>query len=369
MRRRRLPSKRGGSASFSLATTQGSGDFEYLERVVAVRYPHQAAVAYLRRCMANTISVRMVEAGRGESIGVIRAVEVIHKNGGERSSIQAKRVLADGTEASYFVPDHLVQLETTIQGAAKFGRELAQDDEVVLHVPVRGYLRFLPGVFQGDGPVTARYRLTDSQLASQQWAGGIDQAHFQDMKMDEDPLRRFLFIFQHVMSSVTQRIDNIADFTDPVICDVKFLPWLASWVGFDLDRSLPTHQQRELVRRAIQLFRTRGTKRGIEEMLRVLTSAPTRVLERKRPSPMVLGKCRLIGGRNVVERYQRDESYGCYLIDPEERSDTSFFTLKLEPRRRFQDRFGERAMGTLRRIVDVTYRERPAHVSFTVVFD
>ena len=63
---------------------------------------------------------------------------------------------------------------------------------------------------------------------------------------------------------------------DPLTADAKFLPWLASWVGFQLDESLPVHQQRELVRRAIRLMRTRGTRLGIEEMVRVLTSAPVR---------------------------------------------------------------------------------------------
>jgi hypothetical protein len=116
-------------------------------------------------------------------------------------------------------------------------------------------------------------------------------------------------------------------------------------------------------------MRTRGTRIGIEEMVRVLTSAPVRVEERSLPRAVTLGKAVLIGGPTVVERYQKGERQGCYLMEPSERRPTSFFTLRLEPRERFQTRFGERAAQVLRRIVNVVSQEKPSHVSFTIRFD
>ena len=73
---------------------------------------------------------------------------------------------------------------------------------------------------------------------------------------DTDALRRFLFIYQHLMTSVVDRIEQIPSLIDPLTCDPKFLSWIASWVGFTLDESLPLHQQRELVRRAIRPARS-----------------------------------------------------------------------------------------------------------------
>jgi hypothetical protein len=70
-----------------------------------------------------------------------------------------------------------------------------------------------------------------------------------------------------------------------------------------------------------------------------------------------------------VERYERDEPPGHYLMDPTQRQKTSFFVLVLEPRDRFMTRFGERAAPVLRRIVQVVSQERPTHVAFTVEFD
>ena len=104
-------------------------------------------------------------------------------------------------------------------------------------------------------------------------------------------------------------------------------------------------------------------------MVRVLTAAPVRIRERIKPRPVVLGKCAILGGEDVVQRYQKSESGACYLIEPSEAQATSFFALTLEPRERFRTRFGERAAGVLRRIVKVVSQETPTHVSFTIHFD
>ncbi len=368
MRRRRLPNRRGVTET-SLVRREHTTDFRHLEQVVQIQFPIQAARTYLQRHLGNNIRYHLVEARRGEAVGMVRSVEIRHANGGERTMIQAQRVLANGEPASFFVPDHLVRLKAKVDGAGMESRALSLEDDIILHVPVRGYLRFLPAVFQGDGPVTSGDLVRSRDTALQRWGSGLPSQQFDETHVDEDPLRRFLFIYQHVMTTVSDRIERIVDLTDPLLCEAKFLPWLASWVGFELDESLPVHQQRELVRRAIRLYRTRGTRTGVEDMVRVLTSAPVRVRERQKPNVAVLGKCVLIGGRDVVERYQRGEPAGAHLLEPTSRLPTSFFVLVLEPRERFRARFGERAAGVLRRISKVVSQERPIHVAFTIQFD
>jgi len=376
-----------------LAVYEPTTDLRYLEQVVSIQFPVRAAHTYLQRNMANKVTYQLVEAGRGETVGAVRKIEIRHANSGDVTWIRGERVLANGQPASFFVPDHLVTVKARVEGAASRSRNLGVDDEIVLHIPVRGYLRFLPAIFQGEGPVHAREVVRARSTELQRWRGGeLPDEQAYDLDPDEDPLRRAMFVFQHVMTSLTERIDHLADLTDPLMCEPKFLPWLASWVGFELDESLPVHQQRELVRRAIRLMRTRGTRQGIEEMVRVLTSAPVRVEERQLPKPAVLGKGHLIGGATVVERYQRGEPPGAYLYSPpiegrgsapqasapgspdgaapgQPRKPTSFFTLRLEPRERFQNRFGERAAQVLRRIVNVVSAEKPSHVMFTIRFD
>jgi phage tail-like protein len=369
MSRRRLPSRRRQRPDRPSEVAARSDDYRYLETVIENRFPKNEAITYLRRHMANQVTIRMVEAKRGESVDVVRAIEVIHANGRDRSSITSTRLLQNGQEASFFMPDHLVTVRAKIDGAAKNSQSLEMADVVVLHVPVRGFMRYLPGIFHGEGPISTGDGREPDGVAMQQWASGIEEQVYRDLSHDEAPIQRFLFVFQHILSTINVQIDNMSQLTNPMQCDPELLPWLASWVGFDLDRALPLYQQRELVRRATRLFRTRGTKRGMEEMLRILTSAPTRVLERKRPAGMVVGRGHLSGGKDLVERYERNERHGCYLFEVNARAETSFFMLQLEPRKRFKQRFGERAQGTLRRIVDVLNRERPSHVLFTVSFE
>jgi phage tail-like protein len=346
------------------------GDLTYLEHLVVVRYPVRAAKTYLKRAVGNEVRLRLVEARRGEKVGVVRTVEILHANSGESTTITARRVLATGEPASMFVPDHLVQILPELSGVGAVTRVLALQDVIVLHVPVRGYLRFLPGIFQGEGPVSmSSGELATSNALQRAGGGGGAELDLRETTLDEGPLRRFLFLFQQIMTTVTDRIDGLENLTDPLLCEPRFLPWLASWVGFELDQALPVHQQRELVRRAIRLYRTRGTREGIEEMITVLTSAPAHVEERQRPRAMVLGQGHLVGGEDVVGRYHGDEAAACYLVDPHHHQDTDFFVLLLESRRSFRERFGERAPHVLRRIADVVSRERPCHIAFTIRFD
>jgi phage tail-like protein len=348
---------------------EATTDMRYLERVVVIRFPVRSAQQYLQRNLGNEIGIRLVEVKRGETLGVVRCVEIQHANSSHKTWITGQRVLANGSPASVYVPDHLVTIEPHLHGYAADTKILRHDDKIIIHVPVRGYLRFLPGVFQGEGPITHRKSLRTRSTALAKWGGGLPKEAVEDVEIDEDPMRRFLAMFHHVQTTVTDRIDRLSELVDPLSTDPKFLPWLASWVGFDLDESLPIHQQRELVRRAIRLYRTRGTRRGIEEMVRVLTAAPVRIRERQKPRPVVLGKCAILGGRTIVERYRKNEDGACYLIEPAKAAETSFFALTLEPRERFRTRFGERAPGVLRRIVKVVSQETPTHVSFTIQFD
>jgi phage tail-like protein len=242
-------------------------------------------------------------------------------------------------------------------------------DKVVLHIPVRGYLRYLPGLYQGAVPAQRRDIVRADEVSARRWGKQEQIVHSTEVQgFNADAMRRFLFIFQHLMTSITDRIDQIPTLIDPATTDPRFLPWIASWVSFELDSSLPIHQQRELVRRAIRLYRTRGTVAGIEEMIRVLTSAPVAVREMKPPKPFVLGRSTLAGGPTVEHRYMKGEPAASFVVEPS-RLPTTFFALVLEPQDKFRKRFGERAPVVLRRIAQIVTNEKPAHVTFTILFD
>lgn len=344
-------------------------DYRYIQDVVRIGFPVRAARTYLNRHLGNRVSYRLVEVRRGEVMGQVRMAEVIPHVGGANVQIRSVRTLPDGSEASYFAPDDLVstQAEVTVEGGGEVP-PLRTRDQIVLHIPVRSYLRFLPGIFQGSAPSTRQDVTAVSEREQRQYGRKSLSTSSRVNEDSAEQFRNFLLLFQHLMTTVTEKIDQLPSLTDPLMADPAFLPWIASWVSFELDESLPLHQQRELVRRSIKLHRTRGTCGGVEEMIRVLTSAPVAVTERERPYPCVLGAMTLAGGSTIEERFLRDEPTAYYLLQ-EHRKKTTFFVLTLESRDRFRQRFGERATAVLRRISQIVTREKPAHVTFTIRFD
>ena len=348
----------------------GASDFRYLEDVVRIGYPIRDAISYLNRHLGNPVSYRLVEALRGERPGCVRSVEVQTAAGGEPTYVRALRTLPDGSAASYYTPEDLVTIvaEIVTPDDRPLGA-LGSRDRIIVHVPVRGYLRFLPGLYQGAVPAQRRDIVRADEVSARRWGTGAQQTQTVEVQgFHAESLRRFLFIFQPVLTRITDRIARSPQLIAPGATDPRFLPWIASWVSCPLDSSLPIHQQRELVRRAIRLYRTRGTVAGVEEMIRVLTAAPVSIEETRMPNAFVLGKSTLAGGPTVEARYLKNEPAGHFLVEPG-RAPTSFFALVLEPREKFRKRFGERAVGVLRRIAQIVSSEKPGHVSFTILFD
>jgi phage tail-like protein len=106
-------------------------------------------------------------------------------------------------------------------------------------------------------------------------------------------LGRFLLAFEHLLTGVgdaaepglEERIDRIHRVFDPKSAPPEFLDWLSGWVALtlrgDLDAvtgveaAIAPEQRRSLARgliaSAVPLYRTRGTRRGLEALLRLFT--------------------------------------------------------------------------------------------------
>ena len=82
-------------------------------------------------------------------------------------------------------------------------------------------------------------------------------------------LGRFLRIMENILQPIEGVITNIACYLDPYLTPEEFLPWLAGWVGVIDDDTWPLERRREMVRRAAELYRWRGTRRGLMEHLRI----------------------------------------------------------------------------------------------------
>jgi phage tail-like protein len=84
-------------------------------------------------------------------------------------------------------------------------------------------------------------------------------------------VRDLCWIFEHMFDSVAASIDDGWRFYDPRAAPPEFVDWLAQWTGFALDPDWPDARRRALLRRAVDLYRLRGTRRGLALFITLLT--------------------------------------------------------------------------------------------------
>ncbi len=94
-----------------------------------------------------------------------------------------------------------------------------------------------------------------------------------------DFLGRFLLIFEHILSPIDRTIENIPYYFDPDVAPPDVVTWLGSWLGLVLDARWPEERRRDVVKAAPELFRWRGTRRGLAQFLRLYTGVEPEILE------------------------------------------------------------------------------------------
>jgi phage tail-like protein len=117
-------------------------------------------------------------------------------------------------------------------------------------------------------------------------------AHFQE----NDFLGRFLLPFEDHLAELGAIVGGIARYFDPYLTDPDFLPWLGSWVALVLDPEWDEAKRRELIAKAVDLYRHRGTVKGLKEYLKIYTGLEPEIREWCWPSGMQIGVASMIGG-------------------------------------------------------------------------
>lgn len=86
-----------------------------------------------------------------------------------------------------------------------------------------------------------------------------------------DLLERYLSLFERLFSDVEADIEDLTRYLDPqgIPAGSGALEWLGTFLGMDVDESWPTAVAREFVDRAPELYRMRGTRRGLRTALSI----------------------------------------------------------------------------------------------------
>ncbi|HEX7317676.1 MAG TPA: phage tail protein [Pyrinomonadaceae bacterium] len=203
-----------------------------------------------------------------------------------------------------------------------------------LDFPRNTYLRYLPAVYQED-------------------------------EQSRDFLERFLSLFETFFSGTEKRISRLARYfdVDSSLASGDFLRWLASWLSISEDKSWTEEQLRELVRRAPELYKQRGTREGLEAMIEIFTGERPLVVEHFQTtgcaqSAAVSKRAVEEGGAQRVQSleeiyrnlYGTDPYCFCVLLKP--------YRTEAKGQGRVVRRLSEEERKAVRRIVDA---EKPAH--------
>jgi phage tail-like protein len=96
-------------------------------------------------------------------------------------------------------------------------------------------------------------------------------------------IENFLWIFQHVFHSIESKIDRMHEYFEVFETPEEFLPWLAGWVAFTLDGEWSEAERRLFLKRAVELYRIRGTPRGLRTFVELYTGVEPKIIENEWP--------------------------------------------------------------------------------------
>ena len=156
---------------------------------------------------------------------------------------KARILLEDGGLAKIVVlyRESYEDRDTVLDQRPARGQMVYETTEVTIWVARRGYLEHLPAI----------YRRSDA--------------------VGRNLVRDVCFVFEHMFDSVDTNLTDGWRFYDPHVAPPEFLQWLSHWTAFTVDLDWPDAQKRALVKRAVDLYRIRGTKRGLTLFLKLFT--------------------------------------------------------------------------------------------------
>jgi phage tail-like protein len=120
------------------------------------------------------------------------------------------------------------------------------------------YLEYLPGFFRDGKDISPTLKDTGASPVS---------------------VGDFLLIFEDILQPIENSIDNLPLYFDPLLTPEPLLSWLSCWLGLVLDGALPIERRRRLVKLAAELYRWRGTRRGLSEYLKIYTGSTPEIKE------------------------------------------------------------------------------------------
>jgi phage tail-like protein len=155
---------------------------------------------------------------------------------------------------------------------------------------------YLPAIYQEEGSRAESIRLREFIEGFEKVLLGYDADPGAEKKKHEGAQKR-----EDKISGLGWKIDQLHRLFDPEEAPRAFLPWLASWAALVLRSGMDIDRQRKLMARIIPLYKSRGTKKYLEDLLELCVDCDTSVHEEEIPALQLgvhstLGEDARIGG-------------------------------------------------------------------------
>lgn len=128
------------------------------------------------------------------------------------------------------------------------------------------YLDFLPSIYQQPGRDGEKQFIKGYLKVFQKILSGING----DGVLRKNGTK---------IEGIAETLDGIPDFFYPSNTPNDFLDWLASWMGLVLKEEWSDDKKRDTIGKIIPLYRIRGTKRGLEELVKIYYGSGVSILE------------------------------------------------------------------------------------------
>ncbi len=153
----------------------------------------------------------------------------------------------------------------------------ASPEDQLLHAVQGRYLWFVLRL-GGQERLTPAVRSVRVEFPRQSLLSWLPEVY----QSDEDSaafLTQYLAVFGTLMGDLEERIDTVSTLFDAQLCPSEFLAWLSGWLAVEDPQLWDEQRLRRLLSRCMALYRLRGTRRGIEEMVELYTGTRPFVVE------------------------------------------------------------------------------------------
>lgn len=122
---------------------------------------------------------------------------------------------------------------------------------------------------RGRGRASARALLNPHPLG----------AYLPALYQEDEFAQQWLSALDEVLAPIFSSIDNFSAYLDPRLAPADFLDWLATWMGLVSDETWPVERRRAFVSRASDLYRMRGTVKGLSAHVQIFSGGEVEIVE------------------------------------------------------------------------------------------